>query len=52
MFLAYRSGGYTLNEIAEFFDVHYSTVSRLVSAYAKSKTCPLTFLLSAEQTCG
>ena len=38
MFLAYRSGGYTLNEIAEFFDVHYSTVSRLVSAYAKRKT--------------
>ena len=38
MFLAYRSGGYTLNEIAGVFDVHYSTVSRLVSGYAKRKT--------------
>lgn len=27
---AYRSGDYTMKEIAEYFDVHYSTVSRAI----------------------
>ena len=30
MFLAYLSGGYTQKEIADYFGVHYSTVSRAV----------------------
>lgn len=30
MMAAYRSGGYTLSQIARHFDVHYSTVSRAV----------------------
>ncbi|PMK74250.1 addiction module toxin RelE [Vibrio breoganii] len=29
---AYASGGYTLRQIADYFDVHYSTVSRIVNA--------------------
>ncbi|PMO34085.1 REP-associated tyrosine transposase [Vibrio breoganii] len=29
---AYASGGYTLQQIADYFDVHYSTVSRIVNA--------------------
>ena len=32
---AYQSGGYTMNEIANYFECHYSTVSRIV---AKRKT--------------
>jgi putative transposase len=32
---AYKSGGYTLKEIGEYFDLHYSRVSRVV---AKGKT--------------
>ena len=27
---AYRSGDYTMKEIAEYFNVHYSTVSRAI----------------------
>ncbi|MDO9105293.1 MAG: helix-turn-helix domain-containing protein [Methylovulum sp.] len=30
---AYRSGGYTMNEIAIYFGCHYSTVSRVVAQY-------------------
>lgn len=32
---AYLDGGYTQREIAAFFDVHYSTVSRAVRAFEK-----------------
>ncbi|MEJ1370334.1 MAG: addiction module toxin RelE, partial [Candidatus Sedimenticola sp. (ex Thyasira tokunagai)] len=35
MFLAYRSGGYTLKDISDYYGVHYSTVSRLVKYHAK-----------------
>jgi REP element-mobilizing transposase RayT len=35
IFAAYQSGGYTMDEIAEYFGCHYSTVSR---AIAKCKT--------------
>ena len=28
---AYQSGGYTLNEIAEYFGCHYSTISRVIA---------------------
>jgi len=31
--LAYRSGDYSMKEIAEEFGVHYSTVSRAVKWY-------------------
>ena len=34
---AYASGGYTLKEIGEYFELHYATVSRIVKN-AKSKT--------------
>ncbi len=33
MALAYRSGGYTMKEIADAFGVHYSTVSRAVRRF-------------------
>lgn len=32
MALAYRSGGYTMRQIADAFGVHYATVSRAVRA--------------------
>jgi len=35
MFLSYQSGGYSMKEIADYFDVHYSTVSRAVTASCK-----------------
>lgn len=36
---AYASGGYTLNELGEYFGLHYSRVSRIVSRMeAKGKT--------------
>lgn len=35
IFAAYQSGGYTMDEIAQYFGCHYSTVSRVV---AKNKT--------------
>jgi len=38
MFLAYRSGGYTLKEIGDYFGVHYSTVSRALKHHASGKT--------------
>ena len=34
---AYQSGGYTLREIAAFFNLHYSTVSNIIRN-SKSKT--------------
>ena len=34
---AYQSGGYTLKEIADYFKLHYSTVS-LIARNSKSKT--------------
>jgi hypothetical protein len=34
---AYRSGGYTLKELGEFFGLHYSTVSGIIKNQ-KSKT--------------
>ena len=33
MALAYLSGNYSMKEIAEWFEVHYSTVSRTVKEY-------------------
>ncbi|MFI3198363.1 MAG: helix-turn-helix domain-containing protein [Methylococcaceae bacterium] len=33
IFAAYQSGGYTMDEIAEYFGCHYSTVSRAVAKY-------------------
>ena len=35
--LAYQSGGYTLKEIADYFDLHYSTVS-IIARNSNSKT--------------
>jgi len=35
---AYRTGVYTVNEIASYFGCHYSTVSRVIT---KFKTWPL-----------
>jgi hypothetical protein len=35
MYEAYRSGHYTMKVIAEFFDVHYATVSRAIRKYEK-----------------
>ena len=35
---AYRSGGYTLKQIGDYFDLHYSSVSGIVRNH-KSKTC-------------
>ena len=34
---AYQSGGYTLREIATYFNLHYSTVS-VIARNSKSKT--------------
>jgi len=34
---AYRSGGYTLKQIGDYFELHYSTVSGIVRNH-KSKT--------------
>ena len=36
---AYASGGYSLKEVGEYFGLHYSRVSRIISG-AKDKTCP------------
>ncbi len=33
--LSYQSGGYSMKQIADYFDVHYSTVSRAVNARCK-----------------
>ena len=30
---AYKSGAYTMAQIAEYFDVHYMTVSRAVRSF-------------------
>ena len=35
---AYRSGAYTMAEIAAYFDVHYMTVSRAVRAFEKDSS--------------
>ena len=35
--LAYLSGQHTMAKIAEHFDIHYTTVSRIVSLYEKSQ---------------
>ncbi|MDZ7925541.1 MAG: hypothetical protein U5M23_16165 [Marinagarivorans sp.] len=34
---AYKSGGYTLKEIGDYFGLHYSTISGIISNH-KSKT--------------
>ncbi len=36
--------GYKLKEIGDFVGLYYSRASRIASAKAKSKTCPLTAL--------
>ena len=33
--LSYQSGGYSMKEIADYFNVHYSTVSRAANAKCK-----------------
>ena len=40
IFEAYASGGYSLNEIGDYFGLHYSRVSRIVNQQrlAKNKT--------------
>lgn len=40
---AYRSGGYTLKEIGDYFGLHYSTVRGIIKNN-KSKTCPRDYL--------
>ena len=35
--LAYESGGYGMKEIGDYFDLHYSRVSRIISAQRKTK---------------
>jgi DNA-binding CsgD family transcriptional regulator len=37
IYQAYMSGGYTLKQIGEHFDLHYSTVSGIIK-YQRSKT--------------
>lgn len=37
MALAYQSGDYSMSAIADFFGVHYSTVSRAVKEYEKHR---------------
>ena len=32
---AYKSGGYTMKQVGEYFKVHYSLVSRIVAASKK-----------------
>ncbi|PCK06328.1 MAG: hypothetical protein COA42_17420 [Alteromonadaceae bacterium] len=34
---AYRSGGYRLKEIADYFELHYSSVSKIVKNVEESK---------------
>jgi len=34
---AYRSGGYTLKAVGDYFGLHYSRVSRIVTAVEKAK---------------
>jgi hypothetical protein len=38
---AYQSGGYTLKEIGQYYQLHYSTVSGIIRNH-KSKPCPRT----------
>jgi DNA-binding MarR family transcriptional regulator len=33
MYEAYRSGHYSMKAIADYFEVHYSTVSRVVKGF-------------------
>ena len=37
IYTAYTSGGYSQKEIADYFNLHYSTVSKLVKQYEKAK---------------
>jgi hypothetical protein len=37
IFNAYRSGGYTQKQIGDYFGLHYSQISRIITKY---KTCP------------
>jgi len=36
--MAYRSGGYSMKKIGDYFGLHYSRVSRIIQEQAKSKT--------------
>ncbi|MCK5831990.1 MAG: hypothetical protein KAH20_16990 [Methylococcales bacterium] len=40
---AWNRGGYTQNNIADYFSIHYSRVSNILKK-AKIKTCPPYFL--------
>jgi len=33
LYFAYASGGYSLKEVGDYFDLHYSTVSGIVKSY-------------------
>ena len=35
MYKAYREDGYTMKEIADYAEVHYSTVSRVIKQYER-----------------
>ena len=37
MAVAYQSGAFTMHEIAEYFGIHYMTVSRTVRQYENNK---------------
>jgi len=43
---AYRSGGYTMREIGDYFSLHYSRISKIIHVAdlaadkTKGKTCP------------
>lgn len=37
IFMAYQSGGYSLKEIGDHVGLHYSRISRIISAYEKAK---------------
>ena len=37
VYLAYQSGGYTMNEIGNHFDLHYSSVSKIITSIENSR---------------
>ncbi len=37
IYLAYRSGAYTMKAISDDLGLHYSTVSKIIAAFEKSK---------------
>ena len=37
VYLAYQSGGYSMNEIGNYFDLHYSSVSKIIKSIENSR---------------